>query len=52
MYEEIIYDVSGPVATIRMNRPNQLNALTSLMLDEIRHALDQAERDEQVVGIV
>ena len=25
MYEEIIYDVSGPVATIRMNRPNQLN---------------------------
>lgn len=52
MYEEIIYDVSGPVATLRMNRPNQLNALTSLMLDEIRHALDQAERDEQVVGIV
>ena len=52
MYEEIKYEISGPVATIRMNRPDKLNALTSLMLSEIRHALHQAELNEQVIGIV
>ncbi len=52
MYEEIKYEVNGPVATIRMNRPDYLNAFTSLMLAEIRHALARAERSEQVTGVV
>ena len=52
MYEEIKYEVYGPVATIRMNRPDYLNAFTSLMLAEIRHALARAERSEQVTGVV
>ena len=51
-YQEIIYEVDAPVATITMNRPAQLNAFTSRMIAEIRHALDRAERDESVVGIV
>ena len=52
MYEQIKYEVDGPSAIITMNRPEALNALTSVMLDEIKHALDQAERDESVVGML
>ena len=51
-YQEIIYEVNDPVATITMNRPKSLNAFTSRMLAEIRHAMAAAEEDEQVVGIV
>jgi enoyl-CoA hydratase/carnithine racemase len=52
MYKEILYDVDDPVATITMNRPDRLNAFTSLMLAEIKHALAQAEKDEHVVGAI
>jgi enoyl-CoA hydratase/carnithine racemase len=52
MYDEILYEVKDPVATIEFNRPDRLNAFTYRMLEELRHALDQAERDERVVGIV
>ena len=31
-YQEIIYEVAEPVATITMNRPEALNALTVRML--------------------
>ena len=40
-YKEILYTVDGPVATITMNRPDQLNALTSLTQAEIRHGIRQ-----------
>ncbi|HTK98517.1 MAG TPA: enoyl-CoA hydratase-related protein [Pseudomonadales bacterium] len=52
MYQHILYTVDAPVATITMNRPDNLNAFTNRMLAEIRHALAQAESDEKVVGIV
>jgi enoyl-CoA hydratase/carnithine racemase len=51
-YEEIIYDVDDPVATITLNRPSRLNAWTDRMGFEVRHAVAQAEADPQVVGIV
>ena len=37
---------------ISLNRPDQLNAITGRMQAELRHALEAAETDEQVVGIV
>ncbi len=52
MYKDILYEVSDPVATITLNRPEKLNALTGRMLAELQHALAQAEGNEEVVGIV
>ncbi|MCZ6711565.1 MAG: enoyl-CoA hydratase-related protein, partial [Gammaproteobacteria bacterium] len=52
MYQDIIYTVEDPVAIITMNRPDKLNAFTTRMLAEIRHAIAAAEKDERVVGIV
>jgi enoyl-CoA hydratase/carnithine racemase len=51
-YEEIIYEVDDPVATITLNRPSRLNAWTDRMGFEVRHAVAQAEADPRVVGIV
>lgn len=52
VYEQIIYSVEDPVATITLNRPEQLNAWTDQMAMEVRHAAYRAERDPAVVGIV
>jgi enoyl-CoA hydratase/carnithine racemase len=52
MYQHILYTVDAPVATVTMNRPDNLNAFTTRMLAEIRHALAEAECDEAVVGII
>lgn len=51
-YDEIIYEVDDPVATITLNRPEALNAWTGTMANELRDALGRAERDPAVVGIV
>ena len=51
-YEEIIYQVDESIATITINRPEQLNALTNLTQAEIRHALDLSERNSRVIGTV
>ncbi|MGE3620093.1 MAG: enoyl-CoA hydratase-related protein [Acidimicrobiia bacterium] len=52
MYEEITYEVEDPVATLTLNRPEQMNALTARMADELRDAVRRAEGDRSVVGIV
>jgi len=52
MYDEILYDVTDPVATITLNRPAQLNAWTLHMGAEVQHAVAQAEEDKRVVGIL
>jgi enoyl-CoA hydratase/carnithine racemase len=52
MYEEILYEVKDPVATITLNRPAQLNAWTDRMAAELKHAMARAEADPQAVVIV
>jgi enoyl-CoA hydratase/carnithine racemase len=52
MYQEIEYAVDDPVATITLNRPQALNAWTTRMGAEVKHALAAAEADPRVVGIV
>ena len=39
MYEQIIYEVDDPAATITLNRPKQLNAWTQQMAAEVKHAI-------------
>jgi enoyl-CoA hydratase/carnithine racemase len=52
MYKEIRYEVEEPSALIALHRPDRLNALTTRMLDELRHAIAEAEADARVVGII
>lgn len=51
-YEEVIYDVRDRVATVTLNRPQALNAWTSRMAVEYRHALGTAEQDDDVRVII
>jgi enoyl-CoA hydratase/carnithine racemase len=51
-FEQILYEVDDPVATITLNRPEQLNAWTARMGHEVAAAIGQAERDPAVVGII
>ena len=45
MYQAIIFSIDGPVATIRLNRPERLNAIDGPMRDEISNALEAAAND-------
>src|SRR5580704_6169394 len=50
--QETLYEVAKRVATITLNRPDKLNAWTALMEQEVRAAMAEAERDENVRVIV
>jgi 2-ketocyclohexanecarboxyl-CoA hydrolase len=50
-YEEILYDVRNYVATIAINRPQSLNALTARTLEELEDAIQVAGTDRNV-GVV
>lgn len=49
---EVLYAVDGHVATITLNRPERLNAITRTMLDTLGERLLQANQDPQVRAIV
>ena len=51
-FDTITYEVADRVATITFNRPDQLNAVSPLMVRELREAYDSAEQDDQVWTVV
>jgi enoyl-CoA hydratase/carnithine racemase len=51
-YETILYDKTGPVATVTLNRPDTLNAISPQMTAELHRALDEADADRDVRAIV
>ncbi|MGI6508527.1 MAG: enoyl-CoA hydratase/isomerase family protein [Saccharofermentanales bacterium] len=51
-YTQTIFEKSNFLATITLNRPNKLNALTDRMMQEVRQALLDAELDEKIRVIV
>jgi len=51
-YTDIEVELDDPVCTIRLNRPERLNAFTYHTLAELRRAVDHAAVDPAVVGIV
>ena len=51
-YETILYDVSDQIATITLNRPEQLNAYSTRMMEELIAAFDEAEADDEVRVVI
>ncbi|MFD4442024.1 enoyl-CoA hydratase/isomerase family protein [Nocardia sp. NPDC058519] len=47
-FDTIGYEVDGHTATITLNRPEALNALSPHMITELRAAYDEAEQDDKV----
>lgn len=51
-YEQITYEVADNIATITMNRPDQLNAFTGRMMNEMIDAFDQTDADDDVRAVI
>ena len=51
-YQTLIVEQDGPVALIRLNRPEALNALSNRLMDELGDALSGLEADDEVRCIV
>ena len=44
-YEDVLYDVDGPVAIVTINRPSRLNAFRARTIEELIHAFKRAWAD-------
>lgn len=51
-YEFVLYEKTGKVARITLNRPEALNALTEGLVREIHLALDEADQDPGVRSVI
>ena len=50
--QHVVLDTEGPVAWIRLNRPEKLNPIGALAREQLDAALKQVERDENVRCVV
>ena len=51
-YSNIVIETRGRVGLITLNRPKALNALNDQLVDEVSHALDGFEADDNIGAIV
>ena len=51
-FQDVLFSISGPVATIRLNRPEKRNALTSAMCRAITDFLESLIDDREVRVVV
>jgi enoyl-CoA hydratase len=51
-YKDLIYSVEGKVATVTLNRPERMNALSRPLEAEMRAAFDEADADRNVRAII
>jgi len=51
-YTQILYEVADHIATITLNRPEQLNAFTNTMMRELIDAFDQVDADDDVRVVI
>jgi enoyl-CoA hydratase len=52
MAELVLTERDGPIAVVLLNRPEQLNALSDALMDELVRTLGELDRDETVRAIV
>src|SRR2546428_11092205 len=51
-YEDVLYQVDGPVAVVTINRPSRLNAFRARTIEELIHAFKRAWADYDAHAIV
>ena len=51
-YRDIRYEVAERACTITLSRPERLNAVTAAMIEELLHALDRADADDEVRAVI
>lgn len=51
-FEQLNYEVRDHIATITLNRPERMNALTKIMERELRDVMEEADRDPNVRVII
>ena len=51
-FDEILYNVDVPIATITLNRPHYKNAQGYRLLDEVDAAMDKAKDDKTVRVVI
>ena len=51
-YQQILFQSNGPIATITLNRPDRLNAWTSVMEAEVANAVSAAQESTSIRAIV
>ena len=51
-YKSILYETHGPIRLITLNRPQTLNAIGDGMEEEVHHALDVADADDDARVII
>ncbi len=52
MYETILFEKAGGVATVALNRPDRLNAFDGRMHEELQEALESVAADDEVRCVV
>lgn len=51
-YSQLTYDLSENIATITLNRPDQLNSFTNVMLRELLEVFDVTDADDNVRAVI
>src|SRR5713101_7509382 len=52
MYDTLLLDNTGQIATITLNRPDKRNSISAQMISELQTVLDEIERSHARVGII
>jgi len=52
MYDTLLLDNTGQIATITLNRPEKRNSISAQMISELQTVLDEIERSHARVGII
>ena len=51
-FDNLLYDVEDGIATVTLNRPDRLNAMTGPMMQELLAALDATDTDDEVKAVI